>query len=183
MVDIILPAGTKMRLLAAVLQSAPEVAFKVYFHLLEQADRQSGVAILSKAEIAAAIRPKPRSIRSITRAIEWLETRSLILVDRKMIGHRPDGSAVFGGERGKNRYRLVFQRGTQESLTGPECRTQESFTSEGLLCPERGTPVSPVKDTRVPHTLSLDSTLKKFPSRAGARAAGNADAEAWSEVV
>ena len=119
--------------------------FEALAVLLDSADRRTGIADMSHAELARRAGCQERAAQKATKRFEELD---LADVERAKIGKRANGSPVYGGGGGTNRYHFVKKK--TSDATRRE-RTQVRQRTSG-----KAKENVPVDD----HTLSLDSYPK-----------------------
>lgn len=128
--EVVLSAGGKMWRLRAALRDIAEeklvdgermtfLDFLVLFYLHHSVDRESGCTQASHAECSFAIGCK---VRAVERSTARLAKFGHIQIERKRIGHRRDGSQVFGASGGKNRYRLILERPSEGTVSSQDER-------------------------------------------------------------
>lgn len=107
MAKMLLPGGLKMATLAKAIGKVTPLQFQILFVLLDNADRETGLSIISHEAIAARVGCRKRAAQEATRRLDEL---GLAQVERRRIGQRANGSAVYGGEGGCNRYQMLAGR-------------------------------------------------------------------------
>jgi hypothetical protein len=175
MAEIILPAGTKMKMLSVALGTISLLDFAVLFVLFNEVDRATGCAEISHDRIAELVGCKRRAAERATRRL--LDAKH-IQIDRRQVGHRANGSNVFGGRGGKNRYRLIFERPSGETVKRKETSSHGTVIKDRPARHERPSG-DDTKDRPAEHgTLSLNLSPKN-PLRRAALARG---ANTWGAV-
>jgi hypothetical protein len=170
MANPVLPAFKKMTQLKAALPKLRPLEFVFLFILYEAVDRESGTVGISYEELALLAGCK---VRAAQNCIKALEDRECIKVLRRGLGKRRDGSDVFGGEGGKNRYLLVFERSLEKTME-PQRAHGETCSGERTVLHERVHPCVTEGVSADTHTLSLNLSLK-YP-------AAEADDQKWLSV-
>jgi len=132
--DLVLPAGTKMRLLGEAQRRLANLDFRVLFVLHERADRSTGTVEISHGELAAEVRCQRRAAEKATTR---LIASGDIKVERQQIGQRADGSPVYGGKGRRNRYRLIFERPSIGTVFEGERPSVETVNKDRPATPER----------------------------------------------
>jgi hypothetical protein len=183
--EIVLPAGTKMRVLFESLGRMSMLDFGSLFVLYHEVDRASGLTTISHDEVAAKLGCKRRAAeRSLARHV----AAGRIRVERKRVGARADGTPLYGGRGGKNTYQLLFERPSDGTVFKSETPPPQTG-----LKPRPARHETPSTETQKPRLVGHDALYPSYshknPLRAGANAdAGDvfvledsADAQAWSE--
>ena len=97
--EIVLPAGTKMRLLSEALGRLQWLDFRTLFVLFEKADRATGTVEISHDDLAAKVGCQKRAAENATAR---LIASGDIKVERQQIGQRSNGAPVYGGRGRRN---------------------------------------------------------------------------------
>ena len=115
--EIMLPAGTKMRLLSQQTRHLSDLQFKLLFILFNEVDRATAVTIISHRELAAKAGCGERAVeQNITRLCQL----GCIEADRNEVGRRQNGRPIFGGRGHRNRYRLAGARRAEGPAFDPQ---------------------------------------------------------------
>jgi hypothetical protein len=115
----LVPASTKMQHLAQARDAYARkeitgLDLAILVTLYDAVDRSTGLTQISQRDLARLCGCKPRAAE---RSTLRLVARGMIEVDRHQIGTRRDGSRVFGGRGGGNRYRLAPHRPSDPTVS------------------------------------------------------------------
>ena len=177
--EFVLPAGLKMQRLKAALISGTisELDFCVLFLLYSETDRRTGITELSHEEIADSLGKKKRTIeRSTSRIIKAGHTG----VIRHKVGMSAHGRNVFGGWGGKNRYNLMNNVLTEDTINSQIGSSGETSKVDRLTVATRS--ASETISTVAPGSSTLYiPESHKYPSDMKQSSSSKAAASIWEK--